>query len=70
VPFVRTIRPPKTAIIMKIGSNQNFFRTLKNVKNSIRKDFTVCSKLIAEAVWRWPRWVPKDPIGFGVRIYF
>jgi hypothetical protein len=56
--------------MMKIGSSQNFFRTIKNVRNSMRKDFTVRSKLIAEAVWRSLRRVPKDPIGFGGRIHF
>lgn len=37
-PWVRTTRPPNTAIITRIGSSQNFFRTFRKRQSSPKKD--------------------------------
>jgi len=38
LPWLKTIREPKILIIIKAGSNQSFFLTIRNFNNSIIKD--------------------------------
>src|SRR6516164_11097830 len=38
VPLVSTMRPPKNASTIKIGSNQNFLRVRRNAQNSRRNE--------------------------------
>ena len=63
-PWVKTTSPPKRTSIKMMGSNQYFFRTFKNWKNSTTNDM-VSSKLIAH--WaRYGSWLrPLNPIGRG-----
>ena len=37
-PFDNTSSEPNSSIMMKIGSSQNFFRTRRNIQNSLRNE--------------------------------
>src|SRR5262252_9431061 len=69
-PFVRTISPPKIAIMMNTGSSQNFFRTLRNAQNSRRKLIIDASELILECLRRRARRRANDPIALRRRLEF
>src|SRR5664280_3135740 len=67
VPFVRTIRPPKIAIMMRIGNIQYFLRTRRNAKNSRINDIA-SSELIFHGFRIWARRLPRDPVGCRQRM--
>src|SRR5215831_2120117 len=69
-PLVKTINPPKTAIMMNTGSSQNFFRTLRNAQNSLRKLIIDASELVLECFRRRARRRADDPIAFRRRFEF
>src|SRR5262245_53934648 len=61
-PWVNTIKPPKITIMVRIGSSQYFFRTLRNRQNSARNDNIAPSELIPHRFRRRPARLPLDPI--------
>src|SRR5438132_1318457 len=69
-PLVRTISPPKMAIIMNTGSNQNFFRTPRNAQNSRRKLIIDVSELVLECLRRRAGRCADDPIALRCRLEF
>src|SRR5262249_20276327 len=69
-PLVRTISPPKMAMMMNTGSSQNFFRTPRNAQNSRRKLIIDASKLVLECFWRRARRCADNPIALGCRLEF
>src|SRR5262245_16872174 len=69
-PFVRTINPPKMAIMMNTGSNQNFFLTLRKAQNSLRKLVIDASELVLECFRRRARRRADDPIAHRRRFEF
>src|SRR5262245_54106505 len=64
-PLVRTMRPPKIAIMTKMGTSQYFFRTRRNNENSRRKD-SMCSNLVLHGFGRRPG--AHDPIACGLGV--
>jgi hypothetical protein len=69
-PLVRTISPPKMAIITNTGNSQNFFRILKKAQNSRIKLINDASKLVLECFWRSARGCADNPIALGCRLEF
>src|SRR6516225_7231857 len=69
-PLVRTISPPNIAMMINTGSNQNFFRTLRNAKNSRRKLIINASELVFERFRRRARRRADDPIALRRRLEF
>src|SRR5262249_42967911 len=69
-PLVRTISPPKIAIMMNTGSNQNFFRTLRKAQNSRRKLIIDTSELVLECLRRGARRRAGDPVALHRRLEF
>src|SRR6516162_9293505 len=69
-PWVRMISPPKMAMMINTGSSQNFFRTLRNAKNSRRKLIIDTSELILERFRRRTRRRSDDPIALRCRLEF
>src|SRR6516164_3524825 len=69
-PLVKTISPPKTAIMMNTGSSQNFFRTLRNAQNSRIKLIMDTSELVLECFGRRARRCASDPIALRRRFEF
>src|SRR5882672_2896742 len=47
LPLVNTVKPPKTSMAMRTGSNQNFLRTRKNFQILPTKD-SIDSSLLGE----------------------
>src|SRR5262245_7989378 len=69
-PLVRTISPPKMAIMMNTGSSQNFFRALRNAQNSLRKLTIHASELVLECFRRRAGRRADDPIALRRRLEF
>src|SRR6516162_6486937 len=69
-PLVKTISPPKRAIMMNTGSSQNFFRTLRNAQNSRRKLIIDASELVLKRFRRRTRRRADDPIALRRRLEF
>src|SRR5262249_16055522 len=69
-PLVRTISLPKRAMMMNTGSSQNFFRTLRNAQNSLRKLIIDTSELVLECFRRRARRRADDPIALHRRLEF
>jgi hypothetical protein len=69
-PLLKTITPPKIAIMMNTGSSQNFFRTLRNAQNSRRKLIIDASELVLECFRRRARRRAEDPIAPRCRLEF
>src|SRR5215472_1264992 len=62
-PLVSTKSPPNTAIMIRIGSNQNFLRTRRNSQNSRRNDNMVSfSELMLHRFGACLRRAAQDPI--------
>src|ERR1700730_3342417 len=69
-PLVRTISPPKRAMMMNTGSSQNFFRALRKAKNSRRKLIIGVSELVLECLGREAGRCTGDPIALHRRLEF
>ena len=63
-PWVNTINPPINTNTIRIGSNQNFFRTFKNFQNSAKKDI-LTSKLIFHTTGIFRICFSLNPIRIG-----
>src|SRR2546430_17595526 len=69
-PLVRTISPPKMAMMMNTRSSQNFFRALRNAQNSLRKLTIDASELVLECFRRRAGRRADDPIALRRRLAF
>src|SRR5262249_42044571 len=69
-PLVSTISPPKTAMTMKTGNSQNFFRTLRKAQTSRRKLTINASKLVVECFGGRAGRFADDPIALRCRLEF
>src|SRR5882672_779582 len=64
LPWVSRMSPPKSAIMIRMGSNQNFFRT-RTKAHSSRTKSTLPSELPPHGVRGRPRRPPGDPVARG-----
>src|SRR5229473_835039 len=71
-PLVSTIRPPKITIMIRIGSSQNFLRSLMKAQSSTMmepmKSVPLRSELVTHRLGRRPRRGALDPIALGPRV--
>src|SRR5262245_60591977 len=63
LPLVRTMSPPRSAIMMRMGTSQYFFRTRMKAQSSATKAVMARSELPRHGVGRGPRRAPLDPVG-------
>src|SRR5215471_4385070 len=69
VPLVSTMRPPKNASTIKIGSNQNFLRVRRNAQNSRRNETIIKdSELVLESVRGRARRLARYPVRINIRL--
>src|SRR5438309_5854164 len=62
LPLVRTMRPPNSASITRIGRSQNFFRTRINVQSSATNVIVPSSELVRHGLGRRAGWSSHDPV--------
>src|SRR5262245_23790280 len=67
-PCVSTISPPNSSIRMRIGTNQYFLRTRRNIQNSCRNDNMHTSELLFHRVRRRSWRLARDPVACRRRV--
>src|SRR5690349_16115110 len=63
LPCVSTMSAPKTASMMRTGSSQYFFRTLRKSHSSRRMEIMGSSELLPHRARGRARWPALDPVG-------
>src|SRR5205823_5148471 len=71
-PLVSTIRPPKITIMIRIGSSQNFLRSLMKAQSSTMmeamKSVPLRSELVTHRLRRRPGRRALDPVALGLPV--
>src|SRR5262245_6504804 len=67
-PLVSTTRPPKTTIMIRIGSSQNFLRTRMKRQSSPTNSIIFSLELVLHCIRRGPGRRAHDPVARSIRL--